>query len=168
MLAHLLIPLCVSAALQSSLDSVVRRKTLPNGLEVIVVRNSAVPLATALVAVHNGAFTQDSGEAGLAHLYEHLLFHSFRDKPEAFDIEATKLKGASNGGTSEEVVDYYVMVPSENVVRAIGLLADLVMKARFSNGDLKAERKVVLDEQQRRLSDPEGDLEQQVQRTLWA
>ena len=167
MLAHLLIPLCVSAALQSSLDSVVRRKTLPNGLEVIVVRSSAVPLATALVAVHNGAFTQDSGDAGLAHMYEHLLFHAFRNGPDAFAIETTKLKGASNGETSAEVVDYYVMVPSENVVPAIGLLADLVMKARFSNGDLKAERKVVLDELQRRLSDPEGDLEQQVQRTLW-
>jgi zinc protease len=163
----LLIPLCVSAALQSSLDSTVRRKTLPNGLEIIVVQNSAVPLATALVAVHNGAFTQDSGDAGLAHLYEHLLFHSFRRNPEAFDIETTKLNGASNGETSAEVVDYYVMVPSENVVPAIGLLADLVMKARFSSGDLNAERKVVLDELQRRISDPEGDLEQQVQRTLW-
>ena len=167
MLAHLLIPLCVSAALQSSLDSVVRRKTLPNGLEVIVVRNSAVPLATALVAVHNGAFTQDSGDAGLAHMYEHLLFHSFRNSPDAFGIETTKLKGASNGETSAEVVDYYVMVPSENVVPAIGLLADLVMKARFSNGDLKAERKVVLDELQRGLSDPQGDLDRQVERTLW-
>ncbi len=167
MLAHVLLPLCVSAALQSSLDSVVRRKTLPNGLEVIVVRNSAVPLATALVAVHNGAFTQDSGDAGLAHMYEHLLFHSFRNSPDAFGIETTRLKGASNGETSAEVVDYYVMVPSENVVPAIGLLADLVMKARFSNGDLKAERKVVLDELQRHLSDPEGDLDRQVERTLW-
>jgi len=167
MLSHLLLPLCVSAALQSSLDSVVRRKTLPNGLEVIVVRNSAVPLATALVAVHNGAFTQDSGDAGLAHMYEHLLFHSFRNSPDAFGIETTKLKGASNGETSAEVVDYYVMVPSENVVPAIGLLADLVMKARFSNGDLKSERKVVLDELQRGLSDPQGDLDRQVERTLW-
>ncbi len=167
MLAHLLLPLWVSATLQSRLDSVVRRKTLPNGLEVIVVRNSAVPLATALVAVHNGAFTQDSGDAGLAHMYEHLLFHSFRNSPDAFAIETTRLKGASNGETSAEVVDYYVMVPSENVVPAIGLLADLVMKARFSNGDLKAERKVVLDELQRHLSDPEGDLDRQVERTLW-
>lgn len=166
-LPHLLIPLCLSATLQSSLDSIVRRHTLANGLEVIVVRNSAVPLATALVAVHNGAFTQDSGDAGLAHLYEHLLFHAFRNSPDAFAIEATKLKGVSNGETSAEVVDYYVMVPSENVEPAIGLLADLVTKARFSNGDLKAERKVVLDELQRHVSDPEGELDRQVERTLW-
>jgi zinc protease len=167
MLSFLLLPLCVSASLQSNLDSVVRRKTLPNGFEVIVVRNSAVPLATAAVAVRNGAFTQDSGEAGLAHLYEHLLFHAFGNTPEAFAIEASKLKGIFNGETSAEVVDYYVKVPSENIVRAIGLLADLVMHARFSNGDLKAERKVVLDELQRLISDPEGELERQVEQTLW-
>ncbi len=156
-----------AVALQSSLDSIVQRRKLANGLEVIVIQNAAVPLATALVAVHNGAFTQDSDEAGLAHLYEHLLFHSFRHNPEAFAIEATKLKGVGNGGTSSEVVDYYVMVPSENVEPAIGLLADLMMNARFSNGDLKAERTVVLDELQRNVSDPEHELERQVERTLW-
>lgn len=143
------------------------RKTLDNGLEVIVVDNAAVPLATALVAVHNGAFTQDSDEAGLAHLYEHLLFHSFRHDASAFGSEAAKLKGAYNGSTSDEVVNYFVMVPSENIESAIGLLADLLQKAGFSNGGLKAERLVVLNELQRDESDPEGDLQRQVEHALW-
>ena len=143
------------------------RKTLDNGLEIIVVDNAAVPLATALVAVHNGAFTQDSDEAGLAHLYEHLLFHSFRHDASAFGSEAAKLKGAYNGSTSAEVVNYFVMVPSENIESAIGLLADLLQKAGFSNGGLKAERLVVLDELQRDESDPEGDLQRQVEHALW-
>jgi zinc protease len=167
LLAAALVVPARATALQSSLDSIVQRRRLANGLEVIIVQNAAVPLATALVAVHNGAFTQDSDEAGLAHLYEHLLFHSFRHNPSAFAIEATKLKGAYNGTTSAEVVNYFLTVPSENIEPAIGLLADLMMNARFSNGDLKAERSVVLDELQRDVSDPEGDLERQVQRTLW-
>ena len=154
-------------ALQSPLERVMHRTTLDNGMQVIVVDNPAVPLATALVAVHNGAFTQDSDEAGLAHLYEHLLFHSFRRSPSAFAIEATKLKGVYNGSTSEEVVDYFVTVPSKNIGSAIGLLADLLRKARFSNGDLKDERPVVLDELQRDESDPEQELERQVDRLLW-
>lgn len=159
--------LLLAIAPQSARDSVVHRRTLGNGLEVIVVENASVPLATALVAVHNGAFTQDSGEAGLAHLYEHLLFHSFRNNPSAFGIETTKLKGTYNGTTSAEVVNYFVMVPSNNIEPAIGLLADLLMKAGFSNGDLKAERKVVLDELQRSESDPDEALERQVDRALW-
>src|SRR5439155_1424809 len=152
---------------QSPLERVMHRKTLDNGMQVIVVENTAVPLATALVAVHNGAFTQDTDEAGLAHLYEHLLFHSFRHNPSAFGLEATKLKGVYNGTTSDEVVNYFVTVPSDNIESAIGLLADLLLKAGFSNGDLKAERSVVLNELQRGESDPEGDLERQVERALW-
>jgi zinc protease len=154
-------------ALQSPLGRVMHRTTLDNGLQVIVVENSAVPLATALIAVHNGAFTQDSDEAGLAHLYEHLLFHSFRHNPSAFGIETTKLKGVYNGTTSEEVVNYFVMVPSDNIESAIGLLADLLLKAGFSNGDLKAERSVVLNELQRSESDPEGELQRRLERALW-
>ncbi|MGE5802578.1 MAG: M16 family metallopeptidase [Gemmatimonadota bacterium] len=146
----------------------VHRKTLDNGMQVIVVDNPAVPLATALVAVHNGAFTQQSDEAGLAHLYEHILFRSFGRSPSAFGIETTKLKGVYNGTTSDEVVNYFVTVPSNNVESAIGLLADLLMKARFSNGDLKSERLVVLDELQRSESDPDQALERQVERALWS
>ncbi|PYP58753.1 MAG: hypothetical protein DMD40_04760 [Gemmatimonadetes bacterium] len=161
------LPAHAPAQQSSSPERVLRRGTLDNGLEVIVVENAAVPLATALVAVHNGAFTQDTDEAGLAHLYEHLLFHSFRHNPSAFGIETTKLKGVYNGATSNEVVNYFVTVPSNNIESAIGLLADLLMKAGFSNGDLKSERLVVLDELQRNESDPDQALERQVERALW-
>ncbi len=161
------LPAHAPAQQSSSSERVLRRATLDNGLEVIVIENAAVPLATALVAVHNGAFTQDTDEAGLAHLYEHLLFHSFRRNPSAFGIEATKLKGVYNGTTSDEVVNYFVTVPSNNIESAIGLLADLLMKAGFGNGDLKSERLVVLDELQRGESDPEEALERQVERALW-
>jgi len=151
----------------SGLERGMRRATLENGLQVIVVANPTVPLATALIAVRNGAFTQDSAEAGLAHLYEHLLFRSFRGDPLAFAREAAKLNGAYNGGTSEEVVTYYVMVPSQHIESAIRLLADLLRKARFSNGDLRNERPVVLDELQRGESDPQQDFQRRVERMLW-
>lgn len=168
MLPYLFVPLlAMSTALQSKPDTFVQRRTLPNGLEIIVVRNSAVPLATALVAVRNGAFTQDTDEVGLAHLYEHLLFRSFGHGPEDFGIEAGKLKGDYEATTDEEVVRYFLTVPSENIEPAIGLLGKLMINAHFSNGDLKAERSVVLNELQRRVSDPEADLQRQVQRALW-
>ena len=141
--------------------------TLENGLQVIVVDNPTVPLATALIAIRNGAFTQDSADAGLAHLYEHLLFRSFRGDPLAFGRETAKLNGAYNGGTSEEVVTYYVMVPSQHIESAIRLLADLLRKARFSNGDLRDERPVVLDELRRGESDPQQGFQRSVERMLW-
>ena len=75
------------AAQDSSLTRLVHQATLENGLQVIVVENHTVPLATVLVAVRNGAFTQDSADQGLAHLYEHMLFHSYRHDPSAFAVK---------------------------------------------------------------------------------
>jgi zinc protease len=154
-------------AQQSPLARFIHQTKLDNGLEVIVVENHAVPLATVLVAVRNGAFTQDSAEQGLAHLYEHLLFRSFRGRPDAFGIEVTRLNGRFNGATSQEVVYYYLIVPSKNVERGLKLVAQLVQEARFSKGDLKDERPVVLDELQRDASDPEQELDRHVERLLW-
>ena len=157
-----------AAAQDSSLARFIHRTRLDNGLDVVTVENNTVPLATVLVAVRNGAFTQDSADQGMAHLYEHLLFRSYGGgRPDAFGIEVSHLNGRYNGATSEEVVYYDVAVPSRNVEQGIKLVARLVREARFSNGDLKAERPVVLDELQRDESDPEEQLQRHVDRMLW-
>ena len=163
---------CAAPAMQAAgqpaqLDSSVRRTTLDNGLQVIVAENHSVPLVTVLVAVRNGAMTQDSGDQGLAHLYEHLLFRSYKGDPDAFGAEATNLDAEQQGTTSEEVVTYYLALPSRNAIKAIGLLARLVQKPRFNARDLKAELPVVLNELQRDESDPEQALERQAARLLW-
>src|SRR5213592_3367397 len=145
-------------AQQSPLGRFIRQTRLDNGLDVIVVENHAVPLATVLVAVRNGAFTQEPAERGLAHLYEHVLFRSYNGDPNAFGRAAGRLNAASNGFTSSEVVSYFLMVPSQNVDGAIDLMAGLFQDARFSNQDLKEERPVVLNELQRHASDPEDRL----------
>jgi zinc protease len=49
-------------------------KTLSNGLEVIVLPDKSVPLATVEIAVRNGSFTEPLEFNGLSHLYEHMFF----------------------------------------------------------------------------------------------
>lgn len=49
-------------------------KTLPNGLEVIVLADSSVPLVTVEMGVRNGSFTETPELNGLSHLYEHMFF----------------------------------------------------------------------------------------------
>ncbi len=51
-------------------------KTLPNGLEVIVLQDSSVPIVTVELAVRNGSFTESPEFHGLSHLYEHMFFKS--------------------------------------------------------------------------------------------
>ncbi|MDQ6785727.1 MAG: insulinase family protein [Acidobacteriota bacterium] len=49
-------------------------RTLANGMEVIVLADKSVPLATVELAVRNGSFTEPPELNGLSHLYEHMFF----------------------------------------------------------------------------------------------
>jgi len=156
-----------TAAQQHALRRTVQHSVLENGLDVVVVENHAVALATVLVAVRNGAFAQAAGEAGLAHLQEHVLFRGFDGSPSAFGQDVASLDGMHNGSTAEEVMTFYVIVPSENTEKAIRLLAELIPKARVGPLDLTDERPVVLDELARDEADPERRLQRRVGQELW-
>ena len=54
---------------------------LPNGLQIVVIENDKVPLATIEIAVKNGAFTEDPDYNGLSHLFEHMFFKANQDYP---------------------------------------------------------------------------------------
>jgi zinc protease len=51
-------------------------KTLANGLEIIVLPDSSVPLVTVELDVRNGSFTEPPELNGLSHLFEHMFFKS--------------------------------------------------------------------------------------------
>src|SRR4029078_12744065 len=80
-------------AQRAELEKIIQRKVLANGLEVIVVENHGVPLATIEVDVKNGSFTQTPDFAGLAHMYEDMFFraNSTYRQPEEFVARAGAL-----------------------------------------------------------------------------
>ena len=63
-----------AAAKRDAIEIPFVNKTLPNGLEVIVLPDSSVPLVTVEIAVRNGSFTEPLEFNGLSHLYEHMFF----------------------------------------------------------------------------------------------
>jgi zinc protease len=63
-------------ATQTGIEIPFVTKTLANGLEVIVLQDSSVPLVTVEMAVRNGSFTEPPELNGLSHLYEHMFFKS--------------------------------------------------------------------------------------------
>ncbi|MCB1022953.1 MAG: insulinase family protein [Acidobacteria bacterium] len=68
----------ISAQAASELSVPFVNKTLPNGLEVIVLPDASVPIVTVELAVRNGSFTESPEFNGLSHLYEHMFFKSNR------------------------------------------------------------------------------------------
>jgi zinc protease len=152
---------------QEGPGGIVHRWQLDNGLDVVVIENHAAPLATVLFAVRGGADLQAQGEEGLAHLMEHLTFRSYGRRPGAFDVAVGELSGIKQGLTSIEVVSYFLVLPSDRTEKGIGLLGDLVREIDFGNDDIEEEQVVVLDELERRQTDPEVTLKRHVDRVLW-
>jgi zinc protease len=159
--ATLVLAACVFLPMRASgqraeLEKIIQRKVLPNGLEIIVVENHGVPLATIEIDVKNGSFTQSPEYEGLAHMYEHMFFraNSKYPEPNQFWDRASDLGAVFNGTTSEERVNYYMTVPAEKLGDGIQLLATALRAPLFRRDELERERQVVIGEYDRNESSP--------------
>ena len=103
---------------RAKLEKIIHQKVLPNGLEVIVVENHGVPLATVEIDVRNGSFTQTPEYEGLAHMYEHMFFKANKRLPGARAVRRIARPSwarCSTGRRSEEVVNYYLTLPADSL-----------------------------------------------------
>jgi zinc protease len=159
----------VLGAQRAELEKIIQRKVLPNGLEVIVVENHGVPLATIEVNVKNGAFTQTPEYAGLAHMYEHMFFRSNarHSRPDEFVQRAGELGAVFNGTTQEERVNYYLTLTADSVEAGIRLLASALTAPLFRQEELERERQIVIGEYDRNESSPFFRLTQEMDRLLY-
>ena len=83
--------------------------TLENGLDVYVVENHAAPLAYIEIAVKAGGIAQTPENAGLFHLYEHMMFKGNAKYRDAASVQrAISDMGVPdwNGTTGAECVNY--------------------------------------------------------------
>src|SRR5256886_9252716 len=154
---------------RAELEKIIQRKVLSNGLEVIVVENHGVPLATIEIDVKNGSFTQTPEYEGLAHMYEHMFFraNSAYPEPNQFWDKASDLGAVFNGTTQEERVNYYMTVPAEKLADAVQLLAAAIRAPSFRRDELERERQVVIGEYDRNESSPFFALQRQIDMKLF-
>jgi len=131
-------------------------RVLPNGLEVIVLEDSSVPLVTVELAVRNGSFTEPPDLNGLSHLYEHMFFKANRatDSREDYLKDIGQLGINYNGTTREEVVNYYFTTTSPNLSIAMRFMKDAVRYPSFDEGEFAREQQVVIGEIDRNESNP--------------
>src|SRR5438046_610268 len=154
---------------RAELGKIIQRRVLANGLEVIVVENHGVPLATIEIDVKNGSFTQSPEYEGLAHMYEHMFFRANSEYPEPnqFWDQASDLGAVFNGSTREEVVNYYMTVPTEKLGDAIQLMTAAIRAPLFRRDELERERQVVIGEYDRNESSPFFALQREMDMKLY-
>lgn len=142
---------------------------LDNGLEVIVIEDRTVPLATIDIVVRNGAFTEPDEFAGLSHLYEHMFFKANETLPsqEAFMNRVRELGITYNGYTSTELVNYFFTLPTGNLEPGMKFMADAIMTPKFNPDELVKERQVVLGEFDRNEAQPGFVLRYALDSAVW-
>jgi zinc protease len=142
---------------------------LNNGLEVVVIENNKVPLATIEIAVKNGAYTEGPEYSGLSHLFEHMFFKANRDYPnqEKF-LERTQELGAIwNGTTDVERVNYFFTFNKDSLNAGLKFMNAAIRFPIYRTEDMQKERPVVDGEFQRAESDPGFQIWFESQKKLW-
>ena len=135
-----------------------KRKVLNNGLTVIVHEDSSTPLAAVNILYKVGARDEDPNKTGFAHLFEHLMFGGSVNIPE-FDGPLQVAGGDNNAFTNNDITNYYITLPANNLDTAFWLESDRMLSLGFSEKSLEVQRQVVIEEfKQRYLNQPYGDV----------
>lgn len=134
------------------------KKTLDNGLVVIVHKDNTTPLVALNVAYNVGSRDENPEKTGFAHLFEHLMFGGSTNIPD-YDTPLQKVGGDSNAFTTNDITNYYLTLPAANVETGFWLESDRMLELDFNEHSLSVQKNVVIEEfKQRYLNQPYGDV----------
>jgi len=133
------------------------RFVLENGLKVLVHKDKSTPLIAMNILYDVGSRDEDPSMTGLAHLFEHLMFGGSKNIPD-YDTPLQLVGGENNAFTNNDITNYYMTVPSENIETGFWLESDRMLELDFSMKNLNTQKNVVTEEfNQRYLNQPYGD-----------
>jgi len=131
--------------------------TLNNGLKVIVHNDPSTTLVAFNVLYNVGARDENPDKTGFAHLFEHLMFEGSVHIP-SYDKPLQIAGGENNAFTTNDITNYYINLPKENIESAFWLESDRMIGLDFSQEKLEIQKNVVIEEfNQRYLNQPYGD-----------
>lgn len=134
------------------------RFVLPNGLRVIVHQDTSTPMAVMNIMYDVGARDENPEKTGFAHLFEHLMFGGSINIP-SYDSPLQMAGGENNAYTSNDITNYYIQLPAENLETAFWLESDRMLSLAFDEKSLDVQRKVVSEEfKEHYLNKPYGDV----------
>lgn len=133
------------------------RFTLKNGLTVLVHERSDTRLVSVNILYKTGARNESPERTGFAHLFEHLMFGGSVNIP-SYDAPLQDAGGENNAFTTNDITNYYLTLPSQNIETAFWLESDRMLSLAFTPESLRVQRRVVVEEfRQRYINQPYGD-----------
>jgi zinc protease len=123
------------------------RTTLDNGMKVVLVEDHASPVVALNVWVRTGSADELSGEYGMAHVFEHMLFKGTERRAVGEIAHSVEAAGGNiNAFTSHDMTVYHITMASKDAALGVDVLADAVQHSTFDPKELEREMKVVVEE----------------------
>lgn len=135
----------------------INRYTLANGLRVIHHADPTTQMVALNLLYDVGARDEHPEHTGFAHLFEHLMFGGSVNVPD-YDEPVQNAGGENNAWTNNDMTNYYLTLPRQNIETGFWLESDRMLSLEFSPRSLEVQRQVVIEEfKQRNLNQPYGD-----------
>jgi len=123
------------------------RRVLDNGLRVLLVPDPAAPVVGVAVHVDVGFRSEPEGRTGFAHLFEHLMFQGSESLEKLAHFRHVQSSGGVfNGSTHQDYTNYFEVLPSAALERALFLEADRLRAPRLTQENLRNQVDVVKEE----------------------
>lgn len=135
---------------------------LQNGLRVLLHVDKSTPMAVVNVLYDVGAKDENPNQTGFAHLFEHLMFGGSVNIPD-YDEPLQQAGGENNAYTTNDLTNYYAVLPAQNIDTALWLESDRMLSLAFSQKSLEVQKKVVCEEfKEHYINKPYGDVWQKM------
>jgi zinc protease len=123
------------------------RFTLPNGLRVVLAPDPTAPVVGVSVHYDVGFRSEPEGRTGFAHLFEHLMFQGSESLEKLAHFRHIQSSGGTfNGSTHPDYTDYFEVLPSAGLERALFLEADRMRAPKITEENLRNQIDVVKEE----------------------
>ncbi len=145
------------------------KKTLRNGLTVVLSPLHETKTATVLVLVRVGSRYETRKVNGVSHFLEHLLFKGTTKRPTTLDIskELDRIGAYYNAYTSKDHTAYFVKASHEHADLALDILSDMLSASVFDTAEVERERGVVVEELNMYEDNPLMHIEEAAEETLY-
>ncbi|WP_197321417.1 pitrilysin family protein [Saccharomonospora sp. NB11] len=121
--------------------------TLDNGLRVVLAPDPTAPVVGVSVHYDVGFRSEPEGRTGFAHLFEHLMFQGSESLEKLAHFRWVQSSGGTfNGSTHPDYTDYFEVLPSAALERALFLEADRMRAPKLTQENLTNQIDVVKEE----------------------
>lgn len=130
------------------------RKTLDNGLTLLLNENHKLPICTVMIWLRVGARNESPGITGISHYLEHCYsMGTQRFAPRENSWLIQRIGGTKNAFTSQDYTAYYSNIPSAYLETVMDMEADRFQFLALPEENVISEKEVIKEEKRLRYED---------------